>query len=435
MIFKVMTERSKKPELLSLKFILNSRTMIGEQHMKHLKAVDGISEAWISCAEHIDSGFDDLHMISCSGMKESKVSWRTWTSMFLSSQMQWTQMDLTASKSKKKTGRFVDCMRLPTGLSRDLWLCPAIHWHCQFTEPKMSVCDSTRLPFDLNQQLELALVVSHQQSFANFWSICEEMWNEAGKENEGGGKEDKHPFLEHLQLSYKHFDAMTGGDFPWCNCPGVPFKELFFMEDGHKKLKCMIELLTTVLNEVNDLIDSASSDPPQIALTKHGKIPISMVRALMLKTNKSFKHLKAEMGEFRLMIVIQHCALCQLMIQPSLCIHDFLYPVPKLASMNHIVSKLPAEEKANVDNDTIDEIVAGAADVLGIEDWWRSNMETGFCESFNGRSETRFDVIIKGMWLFHLNKNGDAKIKPYNEQDIWEDTLFWTKKRADKAKN
>ena len=80
-------------------------------------------------------------------------------------------------------------------------------------------------------------------------------------------------------------------------------------------------------------------------------------------------------------------------------------PVKDRASYQHLVSE-------GIEPDDFD----FAMDTICCEMGWpisRNLAETGLCESIEGRRELVYDILIYGMDLYYLNKDGHRMIKEW----------------------
>ncbi len=422
-------------ELFSLKFIGNSRATIGNQFVAE-RAASGLSKAILRFGKRIDNETEKLMTTHYNGNSNTTMTWKKPEDMFLSDDFVYDSLDLKR-KDGKSAEHQLDHINLPTAVTRDSWISPLVHWQYVFYKVTMFDEGSKRKAIDLDQRIDIAFIGAYQSSYSNSCKVLNQMWE--------SNDSPENLFIEFLRRAIDVFQTPVGGTMPRFSSPGVKFDEVYLLsEDGPLRLKAVRQKLKKLLKSVNDLMNLPDKD-----LTVHGKVPMGLIRELISRTNSELKDMglstevedeplegksqttvKPELGEFRLMLFIQACSLCQIIIKPNRHIRDFVYPAKGLASMKHILANVD-EDEIELTDDDIDEIMAATANELGINPWCRDMMETCFCEAYDIRGEKRRDLFFKGQFMFRLDLEGQVWYKPYNkiawiqlsaDTSIWQET-------------
>jgi hypothetical protein len=112
------------------------------------------------------------------------------------------------------------------------------------------------------------------------------------------------PFQSYVHLAEETFGTITGGPIPRADLPGIDVKSIYYPKQFEMQ-KIVIHHLLELLNWVNECPESSYN-------------PVS-VREKVMETSKAISSLKtgAKLGEFRLMLILQLCALSSVVLRPS----------------------------------------------------------------------------------------------------------------------
>jgi hypothetical protein len=112
------------------------------------------------------------------------------------------------------------------------------------------------------------------------------------------------PFQSYVHLAEETFGTITGGPIPRADPPGIDVKSIYYPKQFEMQ-KNVIHHLLELLNWVNECPESSYN-------------PVS-VREKVMETSKAISSLKtgAKLGEFRLMLILQLCALSSVVLRPS----------------------------------------------------------------------------------------------------------------------
>ena len=116
-----------------------------------------------------------------------------------------------------------------------------------------------------------------------------------------------------------------------------------------------------------------------------------------------------QLGEFRLLIIIQIAILSGFLVCPHPFLHQIMYPVKDRASYQHLILE-------GIEPDDFDFVM----DTICCKMGWhisRNLVETGLCESIEQRRELVYDILIFGMDLYCLNEEGQRIVKEWGSRE------------------
>jgi hypothetical protein len=271
-----------------LKFISNGRQVIGSYFDKlagaetlHIRIKTHFNKLDVACAaflEEHDGSFQSSNVLN----------WKIGGDSF------WILV---------ATGR---SQRMPPAIVvRDFWLSAPVH----------IIIKMKLLGLEESKLLEIILLAAHQTSRFRFYYVDVEMVE---------GKTMHDIFKTHIELAEEAFGAITGGPKPRADPPGIDVQACFFPNDcstKHKVIECLLSLLKCV-NE-----------------TPEENFNHVFLRSAVVAASKETSQIKvgAELGEFRLMLVLQMCALSSVVLHPSPKLLNLLCPIPGKGSANHLL--------------------------------------------------------------------------------------------------
>lgn len=122
---------------------------------------------------------------------------------------------------------------------------------------------------------------------------------------------------------------------------------------------------------------------------------------------------RAELGELRLMLIMQICALSCVVLHPSRKLLYLLYPIPGKGSANHLLNVGVASVHHQ---DALKRILHR----FDLGKFGNNAGESLLCESLPGRNV--FDAFLQGQDLFLMNEKGRPLMKRYGKSS-WEDVI------------
>jgi hypothetical protein len=354
--------------LWSLKFISNGRLVIGSYFDK-LLGVETLCTRIKTHFKKLDLAYATFLLgYEGSYTPSTVLNWKNPWGFFLDARCNWTEV--------KDTGQnkiFHRCIVLPTIVVRDFWLSAPVHI---ITEMKSLGLQDDKL-------LELILLGAYQTSWFRFFYVGMKMVK---------GKKTNDPFKTYIQLAVEAFGSITGGPKPRADPPGIDVKAVYYPDNcstKHKVIKTILGLLTWV----NDT-------PPE-------KFNHVAIREMVLLTAKSISRIKAgaELGEFRLMLILQMCALSSVVLRPSPKLLNLLYPIPGKGSANHL---LDVSVKEADHHDALRRV----SHHFNLKQFGDNAGESILCETLPGRNV--FDAFFPLQSLFLLNAHGKPMRKKYS---------------------
>jgi hypothetical protein len=364
-----------KGTLWSIKFLSNSRHVIGSYFDKVL----GMGTLCQRAQNHF-AKLDEAYSIflkkyqgSYKPSGSNSLCWRNPSAFFLDNRCAWGQVNDTGDNDVEYT-----CIILPTIVVRDFWLSPAVH----------IICEMRSLGYNEKQLLELIVLGAYQTSWFRFFYIGMEMINMEKISLQTQGLK---PFETYIRLAEETFGSITGGPKPRADPPGLDVRAVY--SPNHFAMKqSVIECLLELLNWVNDCPEDHFSP--------------ESIRAKVLATSRSISCIKTgtELGEFRLMLILQLCALSSVVLQPSPKLLRLLYRIPGKGAANHLID-------VNVETDNHQDAMKRLLHHFDLHEFGMNAGESILCETLPGRKV--FDAFFQGQSLFLLDPHGQSKMKKY----------------------
>ena len=199
------------------------------------------------------------------------------------------------------------------------------------------------------------------------------------------------PFQSYVQLAEHTFGLITGGPLPWADPPGVDIKGIYY-PNGFEMKRKVIEYILVLLCWVNECTNESFNH--------------ESIREKVLETSRTILTFKvgAELGEFRLMLILQLCTLSSVVLLPSPKLLNLLYPIPGKGSSNHLL-------EVNVDEVDHPDALKCILHCFNFKDYGTNAGERILCETLPGRKV--FDVFFPGQSLFLMNASGIPMRKKY----------------------
>jgi hypothetical protein len=238
--------------------------------------------------------------------------------------------------------------------------------------------------------LELILLCGYQTSWFRFFFVGQIMIREKATEA---------PFERYVALALSHFSSITGGPYRRAEPPGINIKTVFLSSTDCNIKQQVIACILSLLHWIN-------SCPPD-------RFDHKLVRQKVQETSLAISklHRDTELGEFRLMLILQVCcALSQVVLHPSPKLLHLLYPIPGKGSATHLSNVGVAE---NNHHDALRRILHH----FDLNAFGDNAGESILCETLPGRNV--FDAFFHGQDLFIMNKAGRSQRKRYG-QSTWE---------------
>ena len=351
----------------SLKFLSNSRHAIGSYFDK-LLGVETLCSRIRSHFRKLDNAYANFIDDYDGPYKPSSLSWKDPWGFFLDARCKWS--DITHN------GDVHRCIVLPTIVVRDFWLSAPVH----------IIVEMKQLGVEDNQLLELMVLGAYQTSWFRFFQVGHKMVEE-------GMTTDL--FQTYLKLADEAFGSLAGGPKPRAVPSGLDvaaIKALYVPNNDCSVLQNVINCILSLLKWVNECEVEEFSNHD--------------LRHQLLMTNKKIQSIKSgtELGEFRLMLILQMCALSSVHLRPSLKLNYLLYPIPDKGSATHL-------HDVGVKKIDYGDALRRVSHYFELEDFGDNGGESLLCETLPGRNV--FDAFFPTQSIFLLNKRGRAMMKKY----------------------
>lgn len=184
----------------------------------------------------------------------------------------------------------------------------------------------------------------------------------------------------------------TFGPKLWADPPVIDVKAVY--SPNHFAMKqSVVQCILVLPNWINDCPEDCFS-------------PAS-VRARVVETSRSITSIKTgtELGEFRLMLILQLCALSLVvLLHSSPKLLKLLYQIPGKGSMNHLIN-------VNADLTNHQDAMKWLLHTFDLYEFGTNAGDNILCEMLPGRNV--FNVFFPGQSLFLLNPNGKSMMKKY----------------------
>jgi hypothetical protein len=355
--------------LWSLKFLSNSRQVIGS-YFDELLGVETLCLRITKHLKNVDLAYETL-LKAYDGTTSHELNWKNPWGFFLNDHCPWTDT--------KDNEAIYRAIILPTIVVRDFWMSPAVH----------IVTEMRSLGLKEEELLELILIGGYQTSWFRFFYIGRMMIHT---------KALKSPFETYVSLALEKFGSITGGPYRRAEPPGINIKTVYLSLGDCNIKQAVIACILVLLRWVNDCSEESFDH--------------ASVRDKVLETSLAISnvHRRTELGEFRLMLILQMCALSQVVLHPSPKLLHLLYPIPGKGSANHLLDVGVAEENHQ---DALKRVMHH----FNLNDFGDNAGESILCETLPGRNV--FDAFFHGQDLFLMNKEGKSQRKRYG-RTVWE---------------
>jgi hypothetical protein len=335
--------------LWSVKFLVNSRSKIGHYFDKRVPIPEILLSACKGYLLRLDHGYQNYR----GGHEIQSLTWLNYKDFYLDDNAPW---DTTEQP------HFV---KLPTALTRNYWMSPAIHRLTQFKERNLSQ----------EALLEMLLLASYQTSWARFWIVTGEMLLLPEDEPEL----NSNPSKMYCLLANKRYGSWIGGNHPRFSPCGLDYYTLFFGLDSFDKLEQVVNVLKHIIEWIQSL-DSPTSPSNEELKSQYAQF-CSHLSDICI----------CEINEFRIQILIEMIVLTGLVTQGH-HVADRAYPAKGKGSYKLLRDNQVGEESMIVTMQML-----GAE--LGISQ--QSHQENLCCEARPERNQI-WDCFYRGQSLFLL---------------------------------
>jgi hypothetical protein len=206
------------------------------------------------------------------------------------------------------------------------------------------------------------------------------------------------PALIYYKKATSLFGTITGDcGANRINPSGVDFPRVFMNEDGsmNSTMDEMVDDLLVLLMWINEKTDTDEFTPYAI-------------ESKFRETVNKWSGYYSDIGEFRLMIVVQICVLAGIVVKPSKDLNNLVYPVSDLGA---------AEQLKHIHDGSRDEVLLRILQEHDLEDFGTNCAESLLCETAANRVGTIKDYFFRGQFLFWLGKRGEQLVKIYGENE------------------
>jgi hypothetical protein len=359
--------------LWSVKFLVNSRAVVGTYMDKTLS----ISPSLLSACEGYLSTIDEAYSMFSSGYAAPSLTWKTFEDFFLDNDCEW-ERDVATN---------LEQIKLPTALSRNFWMSPAVHRleQCQERMPRKAL-------------LEMLLLSSYQSSWSRYWATTKTMLS-SDLSTDDKADLTTHPSKLFCRLSKQSFKSWIGGPNPRFVPPGIDFEKLYFGSESANNLDKVIGVLEQFIEWIETV------DP--LSLTDHDR------KTQFKKFSDLFsRECRCEIGEFRLQLIAELLVLTGL-VENGLEVAQRVYPVKEKGSYKHLMQNGVPEEK-----------MIPTMEMLGTKLGLHclAHLENLCCESYPERKDA-WDVFFKGMNLYLIRRSSSGASRVYKKkygQKQWE---------------
>jgi hypothetical protein len=396
-ITKVMNFVDGNRHLYSLKIVCGFRKRLGDFYSVQMSRIETILVNARTMLSEIDASYARL-VSSHDGAyhPDSMPTWANIDYLHFDDNSPWERRRVTQTVSQ-------DSLVIVTGVSRGLWLSPALS-SIHTLSPKL---DQVGL-------MQLLLVMSWQNSFQHFWEIAQRM------EVDGDNiMERKYPIYEYYRVAHQLFyrqgkekgQEMFGGECPRFGPIGFDFKDAFGTNEApnYEAVDHVCRCLFQLLDDVNALVDSNNRKLNTLVDSNDRNLILEIVS----KASDSIRSkAKCELGSFRIMILLQGAMYLGLRVNPGTRLRNLFFPVRGSGSWSHLMETKVSETE-------IEQVCLEIARELSTPDHvvTMDEVEVILCESKNGRLLKKYDLVIKGQSLFKFDDNGAPVMKEYGKHE------------------
>jgi hypothetical protein len=386
-------------DIWSVKFIGNSRAKVGcylddflgmNRVLHHIRAhVGNVNQEYAEQMKRYKGSYSSDH----------RVTFSNFSSFWLDDKCAYTMVNIGK-------GVCLDMLILPTVAVRDYWLSAVVTqirlWKATLEEDGAGAVEAkeiTDLTFDL------IIAAMYQNSPSRFYHIVSLMVAKRGfgvnfrSTTDGAGISATYAYYMAAQEA---FESFVGGPYPRFNPTGIHIEEVFFDGEGMRQGNaCFVGFRKTLLA----LIDWFN-EIPEASFTQE------LMREKVKEAVKAIQDLgRCEVGEFRILILLQICALSGTLLKASPKLLNFIYPVEGKGAYNHLATE-------HVSLEIFDEVSDRVVKEFDLGKYGLNALEAVLCETMPNKSNN-IDGFIKGQNLYMLQEGGVPKTKPYG-------TVAWT---------
>ena len=254
---------------------------------------------------------------------------------------------------------------------------------------------------------QMLICLAWQNTFTHFYHVCLEMDLTALSPG---------PIYEYYRVAHRLFyvegrekgQEMYVGIDPRFSCVSINFPEVFGTQEKPTKgkidsLVCVIKGLCTSINEI---VQSTVGEVDHEMIVGEIKAAAAACRSTAA----------AQLGEFRLMLILQACVHLGLGFTPSRQLRNIFLPVEGSGSWEHMTEFAGAEPGEHIV--ICKELQRQLSDRDGMI-VMMDEVEAMLCEGKPGRILQKFDRFIKGQSLFMVDDEGVPWMLPYGKKN-WE---------------
>ncbi len=454
--------------LWSIKFIANSRKQAGNATIPDFNVIRSALERQLNAinndyfwlfANNVKGEYNDDDKVN--------VSAKDFRNFYLHDGMPWTTENI-ASATKK--GDRVDCIHMRclqtvSAIQRDLFLSGEI---CGIYDVRR--CNPNIL---LSNLLELGIVACYQNSPKRFYYLCHDTQNRKPAYRPDTEKQVTNAF-EYYHQAMEKFGSFVGGSDNRCSSTGIDFKEVYLTDYDDKvngvmaRVKREIISLCEWINGCTfeeDELEDRTKQRVVITIGEYRRKIDEVVTKLRNINTSSGK--TVEIGVFRLLLLLQICALSGLYLEPHpictklvfasrhtgavMLIKEHIYNYQQRQRRKREEEKLSSnvcnnensteddegvllnpeglivpltkrqrmvDDNISVTEDYIDYALGRFSKSFDLNDFDRYGaMDTIGCESQTKRREGNVvDAFIQGQCLHTLRPDGRPVHKPYEEK-------------------
>ena len=391
-------------KVYSLKFILNSRKRVGEYYGETL-ALEPILARIRSHIQSIDNDYALIHRKQRLNSEELHQGFvvrplpthSSYHDLVLDDCIPWTETNIGGNVT-------APIISMTANIDRCFFLSPACTVVHQVKQ-RLAELRPTLSNDDLeNRIIELALICGYQTFMPR---ICHVGMNHIDD------LLSVHPSIKLVDLLESEFNSLTGSLGCRRMSPtGVNFKKTFLNDrdvviegeaykDDHGEMNgvmpFVVRQIKLLLRHLNELVTSNNFD--QVDVEK-----------VFRKTVQTWSHLGVDIGEFRLMIVVQILILCGVSCPVTNRNKlNVVYPVAGLGAANQL---------ADIERHLRPMITARIAQEFNLQKHGANAVECCLCETSRNRLGEILDYFIKGQSLFYINSEGLSLVKQYGS-NVW----------------
>jgi hypothetical protein len=235
--------------------------------------------------------------------------------------------------------------------------------------------------------LELVLIRGYQTSWLRFYHIGSLLLNMQTMELPNNS-----PLAWYFETSVSIFGSITGGPKPRAEPPGIKIDMVYLQDDG--------ETLGNVLSNFEELLEWINNTS-QSSLTT-----FAIQNAIKATADRMKSYGRIDLGEFRLMIMIQLCALSNVILKPDPKLRNLMYPIPGKGSYQNLLEH-EVDPLYHVD------AMHRVLEKYSLQDYGFNAAETILCDTKASRSARVFDLFPQGVSIYLLTVNGSTQRKKY----------------------